>query len=180
MDEPMTVEQAIELAQLLSQLPLEETDLLVDRMQREQPVLYRYLAALGRPPFGPREHQNLCALGLTLWQIMERGGRPAKRVTGEMLDRAQKSLWRELERVAALPEEERKAQALQNIVSHSEPGLLGFLTAALNLSADPPFPEQEARLEAMYHLRVVLDALLASRRPPRRRGARRTPSTGRA
>ena len=63
---------------------------LAARMTKEQPFIQAYLLALGERDFNPDEARLLFYLGMVVWLVFDRAGRPKVKVSGAMLDKAEK------------------------------------------------------------------------------------------
>jgi hypothetical protein len=174
MAEPLSLGKVLELAQLLGGLPDEQGQQLGARFRREQPILHKYLLASDHPPFTLPECEMIYSVGLTVWLIMERGGRPAAEVTSEILCSAADALDASMGRLAGMDQEARQGPIAAQVMSHPEPGLLGYLSLMVKERPDSPF-NSVTRALALRILMILLDALIASRgrrgRPRRLRSA---------
>ena len=169
MTKPMTPPEVFELAGLLGQLTQDQVDELIAELHEEQPELYEYFETLHRLFPDSHEYNEIVGIGYTIWQILKRSGSPPGRVTTEMIYQANESYAAELKRLTAGSAEARKQVAAQMMLSCPEPALLAYL--AVTLRAGAPSWQDQTVVLANNALRVVLDALLASRRP---RAGRRT------
>jgi hypothetical protein len=181
MEEPLSFKTVNELAGLITQMPLNQIEELAQRLKQEQPSIFEFLVRLKRPPLDEEEHSYIVTLTMMLWAVMEQAGRPAAQVTMEMLQRASTAVDAEIASLSAGGPQDREARTLLHVTSYPEPGLLAYLLIALKQKADPPL-EPDAQVVAFRSLRTLLDAMVRSRRPPRRsrRLRRGRQSTGRA
>jgi hypothetical protein len=182
MVDPMSKEAVFELAGLLGRLPQDQANLLVAELRHEQPDIHGYLRALVRLFPDPLEYEQVFGIGVSLCKIMKHSNEPPGLVTLGMLRRAREAYAAEMARLTALQGEELTRVATQVVLSHPEPALLAYLVVALRQKADPPL-SPDAYILAMKALRILLDALIASRAPTRRPAARprsRRHPTGRA
>ena len=161
MADSMTKEAVFELAGLLSQLPQDQVDQLVAELRREQPDLYDYFQSLHRLFPDAREYNQIVGIGYTIWQILQRSAQPPGRVTMEMIYQANEAYAAELKRLTTGPAEARKKAAARVALNHPEPALLVYL--AVVIKAGGPSWQDQTYVLASNALRVLLDALIASR-----------------
>lgn len=174
MAKPMTPQEVFELAGLLSQMQQDQIDEMIRDLRREQPDLYDYFDSLHRLFPDAGEWNEVVGICYTTWQILKHSPDPPGRVTVEMLAQANGRYLAEIRRLTALPEEARKKAVTEVALSYPEPAMLAYLIVAMK-QVGSSWGEQTIT-RANNALRVLLDALLASRgRPARRASARRAP-----
>jgi hypothetical protein len=157
--------------QQMAQMPSRQAPEFVERLRKEQPVLLVYLR-VAADPFSEHEGGIIFYLGLVVWQMMRRSRRRLRKVTRKKLNRAQADNEDLLEMLASDTDADFVSATQYMLERHPEPEVLRYIIEAIMdeeeyASDDDPI-RHEYRGLAFIHLKIALDAPVASLAPKRR------------
>ncbi|HDQ71265.1 MAG TPA: hypothetical protein ENN19_04105 [Chloroflexi bacterium] len=152
--------------QRMSQTSIHQISQLVNQMRVEQPVVMSYLLNLDDFPFTQHERELIFYIGMVAWQMMKRGKKQLYQVTAERLREAEDFNIAILDRLSTT-KENRLIEITQIILQeYSEPEVLHYIVEAIMEKdiEEPGFRDEYTGL-AFVHLKIILDALIASLAP---------------
>lgn len=143
---------------------MSETDaaLLIDQMQREQPVVMVYLLVSSEQSFEPDQGQALFFIGIVVWLMMRKGKPQLRKVSEKLLERTIDRNEAQLEKLSEDPNADSKMAA--QAVGYPEPEVLRYIVEAIMESDEEVEFSEEERGLAFMILKNVLDAFITARK----------------
>ena len=166
MENMIPAEIVTETWQRMSQLDVAEAPILVEQMQQEQPAILAHLTVLDDFPFNPHEKGLIFYLGTVVWQIMKQSQRRLRKVTLRKLEKADAAAYEALEMMISDSEADFVSATVAMIENYPEPEVLRYIVEAImdenEYDPDDPPIRDEYRGLAFIHLKIALDAMIAS------------------
>lgn len=161
-------ETVAQVWQRMAQTPLQQAQMVIAQLQEEQPLLLDYLYYTDDLPFNRHEQEILFYIGMVLWQMMKESELPLGPVTSEMLDQAEEVNYGFVEDIGKDTAADFYSAIRTMMETHPEPHVFRYLVEAIiekEESTDPDDPPIRKKYAGMafLHLKIVLDALIASR-----------------
>lgn len=159
-------ERVAKTAERISTMGLEEMQGLAVRMQSEQPFVMIYLLAISeREGFDEEQSEHLYFVGTVIWQLMRENPNGKRKITEQMMDKAEKANESLLEKMAADSEGDFLSASESVALNSQEPEVFRYIVEAIMEDEEgnpenPHFTEEHIGT-AFLHLKIVLDAFIA-------------------
>ncbi len=131
---------------------------LIDQIAEEQPFVFAYLVAMGEGDLNEDEQELLLFTGVSIWQMMTKGGQTISQVSEEHLDRLEQVNMQILESLSGESEADflREVQGLLD--GYAQPAVLEYvLETILEDEADVVLPSNRGIM--IIFLKIVIDCL---------------------
>lgn len=156
-------------AEEISGMGMEEMQQLAARMQSEQPFLMVYLLAVSqREELTDEESELFFFVGIVIWQLMQECENGRRKITEEILDKAERANETLLEKIGADSQGDFVSAAESVALDSQEPEVFRYIVESVMEDEDgdpesPPFSEKHLGV-AFLHLKIVLDAFIEVQR----------------
>jgi hypothetical protein len=152
----------------LSELSIEELDLLVMRLADEQPEIFEYLTTVPEN-FTDNDNSFVLFMGLLIWLTLGQSGSPLPIVSSELLEETETWNFNTIKEMAELmleSEEEAMLQAEKYYANHHQDDLFAYIAAILSPDAEDELMNEEGlaltdenRPPIFLMLKTTLDCL---------------------
>lgn len=160
---PMSQEIVEKTWQRISGLEDEETSLLRDKMEQEQPGVLAYLMAAGDDLLNQDERELLLYLGTVVWQIMLQGTRSLRRVAIPQLESAENKNFSTLDDLSGESPGDLIAGIEEMITDYNQPEVLKYLVEALMEDEDEDIDiTEDSKGLMLIYLKTVIDCFDAA------------------
>ncbi len=166
----ITLEEALQICNMLNQIPPEQSVALERQFATEQPVLYHFILDVMRKQTRECDGERIGSVALYMWQILQQGtGAQIRAVTDEELDRALQGVADRIVRLASIKDPVRKESATKQVVlTYPQPYVQAWLYLSLHTNHPPMDPD--THLSAIGNLQAMMDALVANMGPAEGQG----------
>jgi len=156
--EPISSEIVERTWRKMSTMPLKEFLKLVSLMQKQQPFVLVYLSAVGHKIFNQDEQEQMLYLGAVIWRIMLQGNKPLIKVTGDILDEAEKENIKMLEYLADGSETDFIDTTKKIINNYPQSEVLKYVVEALMEEPEEEYPiRDESKGYMLIYLKTIID-----------------------
>ncbi len=161
----ITLEEALQICDMLNQIPPDQNIEVERQFAIEQPALYHFILEVMRKQARACDGERIGSIALYLWQILQRGaGVQIRAVTEEELDQALHGLADRIIRLASIKDPVRKENATkQTVLAYPQPYVQAWLY--LSLRANQPPMDPDTYMSAVGNLQAMMDALVANMEP---------------
>lgn len=165
MKPPITEEKIDQVYAQLSEMPEDLIGDLVSRLEREQPALLGYLAAVDETEFETNEQESILFLGVLLWQIFKSSSYQIRKISERKIEQCIDLTYNMIETYSVEDELDFESYLPALMENYPQPTVLRMLVEeAFGEAEEGEEPEfrDEAALGAFLHLKIALDAIIAN------------------
>ncbi|MBN1484073.1 MAG: hypothetical protein JXA37_05075 [Chloroflexia bacterium] len=139
---------------------------LIRRLEKEQPLILGHLLFLDDFPFNAHEKEIILYVGVVTWQIMRQSERRLRKGSPKVLEKAEDANYEFLEMLDSDTKADFVSACQRMIEGYPEEEVLRYVVEAImdiedDDPDDPPIRDEYRGL-AFVHLKIALDALVAS------------------
>jgi hypothetical protein len=146
----------------MANLPLDDVPRVIQRMEKEQPMILAFLMAIDDEVFNQDERGLLLHLGATVCEIMRQGAPRPKRVSEKRMDEFIERTDKMLEYFLEEPPENFEDSVRLIYQNHNQVNVLRYVVEALfELDEDEEASEVRDEMKGLLfmHLKTVVEAL---------------------